>query len=268
MRLYLFLTLIVYILMTCLLTMNCLRLTLLPFQFSQQVKASRSSNSYLPRVMKMKTNEDNEPIIESPPFNPYLKKEPLEPTLKDAQTLLDLLLRLLEPLQKSNVPVALAIVGEQMGWLYNRRLPQLMKMAIEDFQLEESNSKLPIHQAYTFVLDYLEVTAKEVELMVQGNQLLLRKLFEAAKISEKTLNQFMEREKEKLVSPEFLVFLEAEMESCPTNSPAEKTILTIKLKILDEIGKTKSNDVQAIARISSETSIERIQIKVSNALVY
>ena len=41
----------------------------------------------------------------------------------------------------------------------------------------------------------------------------------------------------KISDPEFLVYLDSEIENQDTNSPMENFLVTMKLRILDEIGK-------------------------------
>ena len=89
----------------------------------------------------------------------------------------------------------------------------------------------------------------------------LRKLLEAAKTNEIGLDKFMSENiaevgfifsnKEhlfcfkiliyksliKISDPEFLVYLDSEIENQDTNSPMENFLVTMKLRILDEIGK-------------------------------
>ena len=55
-----------------------------------------------------------------------------------------------------------------------------------------------IQAAYSFVLDFLELTAKETQNMIKSNQLTLKKLLEAVKISEQTLEKLFIIEKEKV----------------------------------------------------------------------
>lgn len=104
--------------------------------------------------------------------------------------------------------------------------------------------------------------AKEMNVMISSNQLLLRKILEAAKVSEQTLDTLFEREAQKILAPEFLVYLDSEIESHEMNSPSQRILVTIKLKILDAIGKTKGDNVMAIARIVSEDRVQDIEQQV------
>ena len=92
-------------------------------------------------------------------------------------------------------------------------------------------------RANSFVLEFLELVAKETKQMMSTHQLSLKKLLEASRISENAINTLLSREREQFTSLEFLVFLDSEIESQEENSPAQNLLVTIKLRVLDEVGK-------------------------------
>ena len=65
-----------------------------------------------------------------------------------------------------------------------------------------------------------------------------------------------------MTSPDFLIFLDSEIESSEENSIVQQLLVTIKLRILDEIGKSKGDDIMAIPRIASQNSVKAIKLKV------
>lgn len=122
-------------------------------------------------------------------------------------------------------------------------------------------------QAYIFLIDFLETVSKESSSMLKQNQKLLRSLLEAAKISEGFLNDFISENKEsvsslskyillivwwlyvtytisrlslqlQLLKSDFSVYLDTQIENAESNSAVENMMVTIKLRLLDECGKT------------------------------
>ena len=92
-------------------------------------------------------------------------------------------------------------------------------------------------RSYDFILDFLSMVAKETKNMLATHQLSLKKLLEASRISEKTIDNLLIKEKDSFTSMEFLIYLDSEIESQEENSPAQNLLVTIKLRVLDEIGK-------------------------------
>jgi hypothetical protein len=139
-----------------------------------------------------------------------------------------------------------------------------MSMLYADQPSYRDNPK--IKGAYDFILVFLEAMTKEMKTMISANQLLLRKILEAAKVSEQTLDELFEKETQKLLAPEFLVYLDSEIESREVNTPAHSLLVTVKLKILDAIGRSKGDDVMAIARIVSEEKVQDIEQQVGRCI--
>ena len=65
----------------------------------------------------------------------------------------------------------------------------------------------------------------------------LRMIMEASKKGEDLLNEFIKTNKKVVTSPEFIVFLDSEIENQDTNSAMENYLVTIKLRLLDELGR-------------------------------
>lgn len=66
-------------------------------------------------------------------------------------------------------------------------------------EVPETNENPEIQVAYEFLLTYMEATSKEITSMVSNNQQLLRKILEASKISEQTLDKLFDIEKQKVL---------------------------------------------------------------------
>ena len=70
----------------------------------------------------------------------------------------------------------------------------------------ESKDDQNIQLAYEFLLNFMEATANETQSMVLKNQLLLKKIIEAAKISEKSIDQLFQIESSKAKTPSLLPY--------------------------------------------------------------
>ena len=75
---------------------------------------------------------------------------------------------------------------------------------------------------------------------------------EASKKSEIAIDKVMSSSFLEVSDPEFLVYLDSEIENQDSNSPMENFLVTIKLRILDEMGRSKGIDVTILPKLAAE----------------
>jgi hypothetical protein len=102
------------------------------------------------------------------------------------------------------------------------------------------------------VLDFLEAIVKETSSLLSRHQSTLKKVMEAAKLSEIAVDKLMESSFLEISDPEFLVYLDSEIENQDSNSAMENFLVTIKLRMLDEIGRSKGVDVTMLPKLAAD----------------
>ena len=65
-----------------------------------------------------------------------------------------------------------------------------------------------------------------------------------------------------LTKPEFLLYLDAEIDSQDYNSPLENMLITTKLRLLDEVGKGMGVDVMVLPKLAAEENPAELRRKV------
>lgn len=143
-----------------------------------------------------------------------------------------------------------------MGWMYSRNVPELTQMMLTEFPSIRQDDGMM--RAYMFLMDFLEAVATESSAMLKKNQKFLRLILEASKQSEAAVDSQIESiidevfnirmllflkytkfpQLKQVKSPDFMVYLDSEIESQESNSPMENLLLTIKLRICSEIGRS------------------------------
>lgn len=197
--------------------------------------------------------------IHSQMTGPFPEKEPLlEPTFDDMKQVAFILANITEFLDVQPEK-ALTVASKHMGWLYARNVPKLTEMMLQEFP-QIRNDKMMM-RAYMFLVDFLEAVVKETATMLKKNQESLRKILEAAKKSEEALNSILQSDSNDLTSQEFLVYLDSEIEGQDAKSPMKSLLVTIKLRILDEIGKSMGIDVTILPKLASEDSPSELKRK-------
>jgi len=141
--------------------------------------------------------------------------------------------------------VALSVVSEHMGWLLSKNVPKLAQM------VPSIDSSAGLQQGYTFVMDFLEVIVKETASLRSKHQATMKKLFDALSQSkdEPALNAFLKANREEVTSASFLVYLDSELENAPSDSSAERFLLTLKLRLLQEVGEGMGDSVAMLPRL-------------------
>ena len=65
-----------------------------------------------------------------------------------------------------------------------------------------------------------------------------------------------------MTKPEFLLYLDAEIDSQDYNSPLENMLITTKLRLLDEVGKGMGVDVMVLPKLAAEENPAELRRKV------
>jgi hypothetical protein len=173
----------------------------------------------------------------------------IAPTFDDMKVLATILANVTDNLD-SQPDVAFTIASQNMGWLYSRNVPQLTQMMLNEFPSIRNDDGMM--RAYMFLVDFLEAVAKETSDMLKKNQKNLRLIFEASKVGEDEVNEQIALLGEDLRQPDFMVYLDSEIEAQDNNSAMENLLVTIKLRVLDEIGRTMGIDVTRIPVLAAE----------------
>ena len=87
--------------------------------------------------------------------------------------------------------------------------------------------------------------------MLTNNQNILRMLLEAAKVDDATLIGCLAENKGRCCNQDFLIFLDSEIESQESNSPLEALLVTLRLRIIEEMGRSLGTDVTILPKLAS-----------------
>ena len=183
----------------------------------------------------------------------------LEPTFSDMKEMAFILANITEHLD-TQPELAMTVASQKMGWLYSREIPKLTQMLLQEFPAFRQDEGMM--RAYLFLLDFLEAVVKETNVLQETNQKALRMLLEAAKVSEQQVDLIIMDNKEQLTKPEFMLYLDAEIESQDPSSPLENMLVTVKLRLLDEIGKGMGVDVMILPKLAAEENPSELRRKV------
>lgn len=170
----------------------------------------------------------------------------------------------------TNPALAVSTVTREMGWLYSRNVTGLTNMLLQQFP--EFRSDKGMMRSYMFVMDFLEVIVEETQAMIKKHQNTLRLILEAAKIGESRVDEVLFQNREEVVSPDFMVYLDSEIESIDTEAEGEaayqasarameQMLVTVKLRVLDEVGRSLGIDVQELPRLAAENDPTQLREK-------
>ena len=173
----------------------------------------------------------------------------LEPSKADMRQLAFILANVSDSLDQQP-EAALSIVSQNMGWLFARDVPALTQMLLQEYPALRQDTGMM--RGYMFALDFLEAVGSETSKLLKKNQRGLKLLFDAMKISEAEVNRVIEDNSKELTSPEFLVYLDSEIQAQDTNSPLEGLLVTLKLRLLEEAGRSLGYDVSVIPKLAAE----------------
>jgi hypothetical protein len=173
----------------------------------------------------------------------------IEPNFEDMKEMAFILANITEHLD-TKPELSLSVLSQKMGWLYSRDIPKLTQMLLQEFPGFRKDEGMM--RSYMFLMDFLEAVVNETVTMQKTNQKALRLLLEAAQTSEAQVDQAITNNKEQLLKQEFLLYLDAEIESQEGNSSMENMLVTVKLRLLDEIGKGMGVDVMILPKLAAE----------------
>lgn len=172
-----------------------------------------------------------------------------EPCFEDMKTMAVILSNITDFID-TKPGTAMKVITDNMGWLYSRNVPKLTQMLLKDYpELREDTIMM---RSYMFLIDFLEAVTNETSNLLKKNQKLLTIILEAAKISESRLNEVISMNSTSFTSPEFMLYLDTEIETQEVNSQFQSLLVTIKLRLLDEWGKMKGIDVMMLPKLASE----------------
>ena len=116
-------------------------------------------------------------------------------------------------------------------------------------------------RAFSFTMDFLEAVSKETSSLLKRRQASLRAVMEAAKKGEEELNRVMEERFSELSDAEFLVFLNSEIDNQASNPAMESFLVTIKLRILEEVGRSRGIDIAILPKLAAEENLQTMRAK-------
>jgi hypothetical protein len=176
------------------------------------------------------------------------QKKVLEPTFEDMKKVAFILANVSDSLD-TNPEIALTVCSQNMGWLFARDLPGLAQMLLTEYPALRQDTGMM--RGYMFLLDFLEAVGSETSKLLKKNQDAMKSLLDAMKTSEQAVDQVMESN-EVLKSPEFLVYLDSEIQTAEPNGPMESLLVTVKLRLLEELGKKFGYDTTIIPKLAAE----------------
>jgi len=254
---------------------NVLHLLLLIFLLSSSVFSFPrfSSQRCVSQIAIKSTNglpnfAEDDPLANMPPiYNPDAgtttltsdARKLMEPTFADMKEMAFLLANITEHLD-TQPELAMTVASQRMGWLYSRDVPKLTQMLLQEFPSFREDQGMM--RAYMFLIDFLEAVVTETSSMQKTNQKLLRLVLEGAKVSEQQLDLVIQENRGPLTKPEFLLYLDAEIDSQDFNSPLENMLITTKLRLLDEVGKGMGVDVMVLPKLAAEENPAELRRKV------
>ena len=162
--------------------------------------------------------------------------------------------------------MAFTVASQELDWLFTRNLPGLTQMLLQEYPILRQDTAMM--NSYLFLLDFMEALAKETSTLLKKNQDTLRSLLETLKEGERYLDKFLKNDQnDNVLSPEFMVFLQSELDNLELNSPMESLLHTLKLRILEEIGeKEMGSDVTIIPKLASITDIVELRSETKKHL--
>ena len=160
--------------------------------------------------------------------------ELLEPNYEDMKKIAFLLANISESIG-TDPQLAFTSASAEIGWLLSRNIPKLTEMLLQEFPVIRNDELM--QRSYLFLIDFVEAIVNETTSMLTKHRSTLRKIMEAAKVNELSVDKVIKDNKKEMLSPEFLVYLDSEIENQDMNSPNENFLITIKLRLLDEIGR-------------------------------
>lgn len=162
--------------------------------------------------------------------------------------------------------MAFTVASQELDWLFTRNLPGLTQMLLQEYPILRQDTAMM--NSYLFLLDFMEALAKETSTLLKKNQDTLRSLLQTLKEGEQYLDKFLKNDKNNnVLTPEFMVFLQSEIDNLELNSPMESLLNTLKLRIYEEIGSNEmGDDVTIIPKLASIKDINELRTETRRHL--
>lgn len=107
-------------------------------------------------------------------------------------------------------------------------------------------------KGYMFIIDFLQIVSAESEMRIKKNQKLLLSLLDACKKGDDELIQLIDTSYDDVTSGDFLLHLDCEIENQNSNSATENLLVTLKLLLIEEVGKRKGEDILMLSKLAAE----------------
>jgi hypothetical protein len=200
-------------------------------------------------------NDDNMINI---PMPGMFKGEQVEPNHEDTLKMGEIL-KDINAMIQTKPESAINVISTNLGFLLSRKVPTLTQMLLADQPAYRQDQGMM--KAYMLILDFLEALGKETQEVLKRNQNSLRILLEATKISEAKIDEVIAENREQLTSQEFMMYLDSEIENQSGNNPTENLLVTVKLRLMDEMGRNMGMDVMMLPKLAAENEPEELQRK-------
>ena len=193
-------------------------------------------------------NEDNSNILP-------------DPTITDMKQFTYILANITDNLEKGKPESALTKVSQELGWLLSHDIPGLVNMLLKEYPVLRNDEGMM--KGYMFIIEFLTAISNETKTRTKKHQNSLKILLEAAKngvdsiLSEKISEIYAD-----ISTNEFLVYLDSEIDNQSPNSKGENLLVTLKLLIIEEIGKKKMGvDTVMLSKLAAEQDISILEEK-------
>ena len=244
---------------------------------SNKWKLSSSVNfkSLMSRIINNAINDDNfdsvkdfgfDQPVNIPPYNAIENNENNtnilpDPTITDMKQFTYILANITDNLEKGNPESALTKVSQELGWLLSHDIPGLVNMLLKEYPVLRNDEGMM--KGYMFIIEFLTAISNETKTRTRKHQNSLKLLLEAAKNGvDSILSEKISEIYNDISTNEFLVYLDSEIENQSPNSKGENILVTLKLLIIEEIGKKKMGvDTVMLSKLAAEEDISVLEQK-------
>jgi folate-binding protein YgfZ len=203
----------------------------------------------------------NIPPYDSVEYNEDSMNKLPEPTITDMKQFTYILANITDNLEKGKPESALSTVSQQIGWLLSHNIPGLVNMLLKEYPVLRNDEGMM--KGYLFIIEFLTAISNETKIRTKKHQNSLKILLETAKngidgmITEKIAEIYND-----ISTNEFLVYLDSEIDNQSPNSKGENLLVTLKLLLIEEIGKKKLGiDTVILSKLASEQDISILEQK-------
>lgn len=201
--------------------------------------------------IKLSTYRNTAPILIMNAF-PYADIVLTEPNDADVSHLASLLSNISSHLRSEEPAESVLEIQREMKFCYSRDVPRLANKLLQDFPAYRDDEKMA--QAYSFLIDILELSTNETLAMAKRYQILLNDVLSSAKLGEMKLNETLTALSSQVTSAEFLAYIDSEIENQDPGNSAHSLLITVKLAILESFGNLQQD--KTISIIPKITAID------------